>query len=153
MRNVYSLGNSVYNLKSEHFKLDVFYRNDSTGTALPYINEGKIAGKLLTRVLGMDRLDTRKEPYPDGIFDFVPGFTVDAERGLVIFTSTEPFGSYLAKQIDNPAIAERYVYREIYDTTMVAAQQVAERDKFILQGEYQAANSGEISLGAMNVTR
>ena len=153
MRNVYSLGNSVYNLKSEHFKLDVFYRNDSTGTALPYINEGKIAGKLLTRVLGMDRLDTRNEPYPDGIFDFVPGFTVDAERGLVIFTSTEPFGSYLAKQIDNPAIAERYVYREIYDTTMVAAQQVAERDKFILQGEYQAANSGEISLGAMNVTR
>lgn len=152
MRNVYSLGSSVYNLKAEHFKLDVFYRNDSTGTAVPYINEGKVAGQLLTRVLGMDRLDSRNEPHPDGVFDFVPGFTVDAERGLVIFTSTEPFGSYLAEQIGDPAIAERYVYREIYDTTMVAAQQVAERDKFILRGEYQAANSGQISLGAMNVT-
>ena len=136
----------------DSFKLDVFYRNDSTGTAVPYINEGKVAGQLLTRVLGMDRLDSRNEPHPDGVFDFVPGFTVDAERGLVIFTSTEPFGSYLAEQIGNPAIAERYVYREIYDTTMVAAQQVAERDKFILRGEYQAANSGQISLGAMNVT-
>lgn len=54
--------------------------------------------------------------HPDGVFDFVPGYTVDAERGLVIFTSTEPFGSYLAEQIGDPAIAERYVYRRTSTT-------------------------------------
>ena len=44
------------------------------------------------------------------------------------------------------------MYREIYDTTAVAAAQVAEKDKFILKGEYKASQSGQISLGAMGVT-
>lgn len=152
MRNVYSLGNNVYNLKADRFRLDVLFRNDSTGTALPYINEGQISGQLLVRALGMDRLDARQEPYPDGVFDYVPGFTVQEDKGLIIFTTTEPFGKTLAQRIGSSSIADKYAYYEIYDTTMVAAQQVAERDKFILRGEYQAAGSGQISLGAMNVT-
>lgn len=154
MRNVYSLGTSVMDLQADRFRLDVLYRDDKLGTAIPYLNEGAVKGQILLRLLGMDRLDKRNEAYPDGVFDFVPGYTVLPQRGLVVFSTVEPFGATLRKQIGDPTLADKYVYQEIYDTTAVAARQVAEKDKFILRGEYKASSSGQISLGAgiANVT-
>ena len=152
MRNVYSLGMNVMNLQPDRFKLDVYYRSDSTGIDLPYINEGAIKENLLIRVLGLDKLDNRQEPYPDGVFDYVPGYTVLPAKGLVIFNTVEPFGETLAQALGDETLAQKYCYYEIYDTTLVAAKQVAEKDKFILKGEYKSSSGGQISLGAMNVT-
>ena len=154
MRNVYTLGSNVSDLQQDRFKLDIYYRNDEAGTALPYLDEGNAKGKLLLQYLGMDRLDSRGEAYPDGVFDFVEGYTVQARRGLIFFTTVEPFGKALRKRLGDDAIADKYVYQEIYDNTSVVARQAAERDKFILRGEYKAASSGQISLGAgiANVT-
>lgn len=152
MRNIYSLGSNVMDLQSDRFRLDIYYRNDGQGTALPYIDEGPIKGQPLIRVLETDHLDKRNEPYPDGLFDFVPDYTVSTRKGLVIFSTVEPFGATLANKLGDKALIEKYCYREIYDTTLVAAKQVAEKDKFILRGEFKAASGGQISLGAMNVT-
>lgn len=152
MRNVYSLGTNVQQLQRERFRLDIYYRSDSTGTAFPYITEGNIANKLLVAALGMDKLDSRGEAFPDGVFDYLEGYTVDAARGRIIFNTVEPFGRTLRQAIGDNSIADKYVYQEIYDTTRVAAKQVAEKDKFVLRGEYKASTSGQISLGAMNVT-
>lgn len=152
MRNVYSLGSNVRDLSPDEFRLNILFRNDSTGIALPYINEGAIAGKMLIDVLGMDKLDSRKEPYPDGVFDYVEGYTVNSRLGLVIFNSVQPFGKTLAEAFNDKSLADKYCYYAIYDTTAVAAKQIAEKDKFILKGEYKASQSGVISLGAMGVT-
>lgn len=152
MRNVYALGNNVRDVSPERFRLDVLYRNDSTGVAMPYLTDTRIQGQVLLRVLDLDKLDSRSEPYPDGVFDFVNDYTVNSRLGLVFFSSVEPFGRTLRDKIGDPTEADRYCYDELYDTTAVAAQQVAEKDKFILKGEYKAAQSGVISLGAVGVT-
>lgn len=152
MRNVYSLGANVRDLSKENFRLDVLFRSDSTGVALPYFTTTNIKGEVLLNVLGMDRLDNREEPYSDGVFDYVEGFTVNSRLGLVYFSTVEPFGKTLASKITDPIQAQEYSYPELYEMTAVAARQVAEKDKYILKGEYKASQSGTISLGAIGVT-
>lgn len=151
MKNVYSLG--AYSVQKEKFRLDILYQNDTTGTYVNYLPEGKRAKDILLRVLNLDNLDSNNERHPDGFFDFVEGYTVLSENGKIIFPSLEPFGSYLAKQIDNPAIANKYVYQELYDSTLTMARQIAEKNKFILRGEYKASSGSEIQLGASNVAK
>jgi cell surface protein SprA len=151
MKNVYSLG--AYSVEKERFRLNIVYQSDTTGTYLNYIPEGNIKDTLLLRVMNVDRLDSKNEPYPDGFFDFVEGVTVLPENGRVIFPVVEPFGSYLQEKIGNPAIAEKYVYQELYDSTLTVARQIAEKNKFILRGEYKASSGAEIQLGASNVAR
>lgn len=152
MRNVYSLGAQVRDLSSEHFRLDLYYRSDSTGIALPYLTATDLKGQLLIRVLGLDRLDSRQEPHADGVFDYVEGYTVNSRLGLIYFNTVEPFGKTLAEKLKRPEWIEQYCYPELYEMTPTAARQVAEKDKFLLRGEYKAAQSGTISLGAIGVT-
>ncbi|HJX72092.1 MAG TPA: cell surface protein SprA, partial [Bacteroidales bacterium] len=110
------------------------------------------------KVLSLDRLDSRNEPNPDGVFDYIEGTTIIASNGRVIFPLVEPFGSDLQKMITggDPAkntIAEKYVFQELYDSTQTKASQIAEKNKFFLSGTYQSASSSEIQLNAMNVPR
>ena len=69
--------------------------------------------------------------------------------GQVIFPVVEPFGSHLAEKIGNPAIAQQYVYQELYDSTLIVARQFADKNKFVLTGEYQASSGSQIRLNAM----
>lgn len=151
MRNIYSLGD-VYNLESENFKLNIVYKNDSIGTDLTYLEEGNIKNQLLLRVMGLDKLNSKQQSYPDGLFDYIERYTVQSDFGKIIFPVLEPFGKNLRKAIGNDAIADKYVYQELYDSTLTIAQQVSEKNKFLLRGEYKSATSGAtISLGAYNV--
>lgn len=151
MKNVYYLG--ATRIQSEKFRLDIQHRNDSNGMYLNYISEGNIKNKLLVRALGFDRLDSRNEPHPDGTFDYVEGFTINSSTGRIYFPLLEPFGEGLRKVIGNDAIAKKYVFQELYDSTLVVAQELSEKNKFIIAGKYKASSSSEIQLNAMNVTR
>ena len=151
MKNVYSLGAS--SLTSEKFELYINYRNDSLGTDIQYLPESVIKGKQLLRVLQLDRLDSRNNPSPDGKFDFIEGFTVLSGTGRIIFPVLEPFGSYLKSQIKDDGIAEKYIFQELYDSTLVVAQEMTEKNKFTLKGKYKGTSGSQISLGAMNVPR
>ncbi|GHT37466.1 hypothetical protein FACS189435_2530 [Bacteroidia bacterium] len=151
MKNVYSL--DAYSVQKERFRLDVLYQNDTTGTYLNYISEGGIRDQVLLKVMNLDRLDQRNEPYADGFYDFVEGITILPASGKIIFPSVEPFGSYLSKKIGDPAIADKYVFQELYDSTLIIASQIAEKNKFILRGEYKASSASEIQLGSGNVAR
>jgi cell surface protein SprA len=151
LKNVYNLG--AMQIQPENFKLDIVYRNDSIGTDMQYITEGDIKNKLLLRVMNLDRLDTKNAANPDGRFDFVEGYTVLSNSGRIIFPVLEPFGSHLRKVIGNPEIAKKYVYQELYDSTLVIAQEFSEKNKFRLVGEYKASSGSEIRLNAMNVPR
>ncbi|MDH6356920.1 cell surface protein SprA [Parabacteroides sp. PF5-9] len=154
MKNVYSLG--AYSVQKDKFRLNILYQSDTTGVYLNYLPNVTIDEKenqLLLRVMNLDRLNTNNEPYPDGVYDFVEGFTILTENGKVIFPVVEPFGSHLADKIGNKSIADKFVFQELYDSTLTIARQIAEKNKFILRGEYKASSGSEIQLGAMNVAR
>lgn len=151
MKNVYYLG--ATRIQPEKFRLDIQHRNDSNGIYLNYISEGNIKNKILVRALGFDRLDSRNELHPDGTFDYVEGFTINSSTGRIYFPLLEPFGEGLRKVIGNDAIAKKYIFQELYDSTLVVAQELSEKNKFVIAGKYKASSNSEIQLNAMNVTR
>lgn len=151
MKNVYYLG--AMQIQSEKFVLNVVYRNDSVGTNMQYLTEGNVKNKLLLRVMNVDRLDVKNNLNPDGKFDYVEGVTVLSSAGRIIFPVLEPFGSHLRRAIGNDAIADKYVFQELYDSTLVVAQELSDKNKFSLVGEYKSSSGSEIRLNAMNVPR
>ena len=153
MKNIYSLGNGAYNLEEDHFRLEITRQSDSAGVYLNYLPGSGIDDKLLLRVMQLDRLNERNDPYPDGIFDFMDGFTVDAQNGRIIFPVIEPFGSHLMKVIGNESAAENFLFQALYDSTRTVARQHAEQNKYRISGEFRATSNGVISLNATNVAR
>lgn len=156
MKNIYSLG--AYSVQKDKFRLDVLYQSDTTGTYVNYLPESAGDKQIWIRLMQADRLNAQNESYADGYFDFVEGYTIQPATGRVIFPTIEPFGSSLREQIINSrngsaAIADKYVFQELYDTTQTAARQIAEKNKFIMRGEYKASSAAEIQLGASNVAR
>lgn len=151
MKNIYSLG--AYSVQKEKFQMNILYQSDTTGTEVNYISEGAIRNQVLLKVMNLDRLNSQEEAHSDGFFDFVDGYTILADKGKIVFPVVEPFGSHLREKIGNDIIADKYVYQELYDSTKTYAQQIAEKNKFILRGEYKASTTGEIVLDATNVAR
>lgn len=155
MKNVYSLG--AYSIQKEKFRLDVTYQSDTTGTYLNYLPESTNPKQIWIRIMGADRLNSQNQEHSDGFFDFVEGYTIQTETGKVIFPSVEPFGSSLKKKMTDlnisAAIADKYVFQELYDSTQTVARQIAEKNKFKMTGEYKASSAAEIQLGASNVAR
>lgn len=151
MKNVYSLG--AYQLQSNNFRLNIMYLSDTTGTQINYLPVPGLNNQPLLQVMNLDRIDSNQQSNPDGFFDYIEGYTVQSQNGKIIFPVVEPFGSHLANKIDDPALAERFVYQELYDSTLVVARQFADKNKFILKGKYQASSGAQIRLNAMNVPR
>ena len=151
MKNVYNLG--AYQLQQKNFKLNIKYLSDTTGTEITYLPVGDISNQPLLQVMNLDRLDSNQESNSDGIFDYVEGYTVQSQNGRIIFPVAEPFGAHLERKIGNPALAAPYVFKELYDSTLVVAKQFADKDKFSLVGEYQSSGGAQIRLNAMNVPR
>ncbi len=152
MKNVYHLASSV---EKDKFRLDVKYQSDTTGVYISYIPETQVKSTTLLKVLGADRLDNNNKAHSNGYFDYVEGYTVS--NGRVFFPVSEPFGSYLydylvGKGVD-AATAEKYAYTELYDSTKTYAKQIAEKDKYLLQGQYRGTSANVISLGAYNVAQ
>lgn len=149
MKNVYSLG--AYQLQKNNFKLNIKYLNDTTGVEINYLPVGNISNVPLLQVMNLDRIDSNQESNPDGFFDYIEGYTVQPVNGRIIFPVVEPFGSNLEKKIGSEILAREYVYKELYDSTLVVARQYADKNKFSLEGEYQASSGATIRLNAMNV--
>ena len=151
MKNVYSIGG--YQIQPSNFKLNIKYLSDTTGTQINYIPVPGINNQSLLQVMNLDRLDSSQQSNPDGFFDFIEGYTILPSQGKVIFPVVEPFGSHLRAKINNDALANQYVFQELYDSTLTVARQFADKNKFILTGEYQASAGSQIRLNAMNVPR
>lgn len=158
MKNVYKISDNA--IQKDRFRLNISYQSDTLGTYLNYIPEGNIKNELLLRVMNLDRLDSRNNEVSDkngskgdGIFDFVEDYTVKAQNGRIFFPVVEPFGSHLRKKIGNTAIADKYVYQELYDSTLTVARQIAEKNKFKIFGSYRGSgtNNAEIDLNATNI--
>ena len=150
MKNVYYLASQVERTK---FRLDIKYQSDTTGVWLNYIPVQQVKETPLLRVLGCDRLDNNNRPNSNGYFDYVEGYTVS--DGRVFLPAVEPFGQTLRRYLASHGVsadeAERYVFAELYDTTRTAARQMAEKNKYMLVGQYRGTSANVISLGAYNV--
>ncbi len=150
MKNVYSL--NANQVVKQGFQLRVIYKDDKTGIDNPNLQEGtKIVDgsptkdKPILRMMGLDRLNQQLDPQPDGNFDFVEGTTVDVRFGKVIFPVLEPFGSNLLKYFDantEQDLINKYVFSELYNTTLADAQQVTRKNKFFLKGNMQGGGGG-----------
>ncbi len=156
MKNIYAIG--AYQVSREDFIMDVIYLDDSKGSFINYFpegpepEEGGINGELLISVMGLDRLDSNQEPYPDGTFDYVSGYTILPDQGRIVFPVIEPFGTNLEEKLNgNQLLIDKYVFHALYDSTLTEASQSAERNKFKLRGTYKSSSSSEISLNAFNI--
>jgi cell surface protein SprA len=149
MKNIYNL--DAYQLTREDFMLNIVYQNDSTGTYINYIPEGRINGNILLEVMNLDKLNKQLDPYKDGVFDYIEGITVNSNRGRIIFPVVEPFGKHLADSIQDPVLIEKYTFQSLYDSTQVFAEQDAEHNKFRLAGSYKGASGSDIPLGTLNL--
>jgi len=149
MKNIYNL--NANQLTSADFKLNIVYQNDSTGTNINYIPEGRINGHILLEVMKLDQLNKQLDPYKDGVFDFVEGITVQSTNGRIIFPVLEPFGSHLADSLQDPQLIEKYTFQSLYDSTRTYAEQDAEHNKFRLIGSYKGSSSAEITLNTLNL--
>ena len=149
MKNVYYLATNV---EKEKFKLDIKYQSDTTGTYLTYLPEEQLKSSTLLRVMGLDRLDRNLKPHANGQFDFVEGYTVS--NGRVFLPSAEPFGNYLRNYLKSKGmeqLADKYCFDALYDSTKTFAKQNAEKNKFIMTGQFKGTSANVISLGAYNV--
>ena len=151
MKNVYSLG--AYQMAQKNFKLSIKFLSDTTGIEINYLPVGDIANQPLLQVMNLDRIDSNQESNPDGFFDYIEGYTVQSTNGRIIFPVAEPFGAHLERKIGSQILAEQYVYKELYDSTLTVARQFADKNKFTISGEYQASGGATIRLNAMNVPR
>ncbi|RXK81397.1 T9SS outer membrane translocon Sov/SprA [Filimonas effusa] len=153
MKNVYSL--DVTGLQQADFKLNVLYQEPSGGYKrfLPE-SAPNVEGRPLLSILNLDRLNSTNAPMPDGVYDYVEGFTVLSQQGKIIFPVLEPFG----RDLDTLAFAgqpqelkNKYVFYQLYDSIKAIAQTYANVNRYVAQGSAKGSASSDIYLGAFNV--
>lgn len=104
MKNIYQIQGG-YQLQQEDFKLNILYTDPFP---LNYISKASttaldlqpdVKDTPLLKVFDVDKLNYTNDPQEggDGFFDFIPGLTVDTQKGRIIFTTVEPFGKHLLK--------------------------------------------------------
>ncbi len=148
MKNVYYVG--ANRLETTDFTLRIAYEDDETGADLQVLPVGNIQNTPLLSVMELDQRNSQNDRFPDGYFDHIEHVTINSTYGRIIFPVLEPFGSHLEQKIGSPE-AEKYVFRELYDTTLLAAKQVAEKNKFKLFGHYRSSGGSEIFLNTINL--
>lgn len=153
MKNIYTLGAS--GIGRNNFTFNIFRLDEQTGVEVPALNEGALTtGRRWLDLLGLDRLDQAGRSGADGIFDLVPGVTIDQTYGRVIFSRTEPFGKDLAALFapGEEALRKKYVFDELYRLTPVDARLYHSRlNRFVLKGTYLTESGSEFMLNASNI--
>lgn len=166
MKNIYAVGTA--NVDPQEFRFDVYYEDPGKGQKRfldgALIPDGMKARPLL-QVFGLDNLNLQGDPGADGIFDFVPGLTINLRSGRIMFPVLEPFGSDLFDQIDTTAklanmpltpgqvdaLKKGLIYQQLYDSTSFVAREYQQLNRFMLRGSYKSSTSSEISLGTFNL--
>ena len=156
MKNVYTLktstGQILTNIQPAGFQLNVLYDQPSKGDKR-YLPEGDKQGVPLISVLNLDKLNSHNDPQPDGIFDYLEGYTIVSTQGRIIFPLLQPFGRDLDSIAfaNSQSIAPNYIFHQLYDTIKAVASTYANVDRYLISGVAKGQASADISLGAINV--
>ena len=150
MKNVYYLASSV---ERDKFRLDVKFQSDTAGVYLTYIPEPQVKSQTIIKMLGADRLDNNNKAHSNGFIDYVEGNT--ESNGPVFLPVAEPYGKYMYNYlVQNGVAADRaakYAFTELYDSTKTVARQIAEKDKYMLTGQFRGTSANVIQTGAYNI--
>ena len=159
MKNVYAVGTA--NVDPNEFRFDIFYEDPGKGQKRFLGGEGSpdipasVRSRPLLQLFRLDTLNLQGDPGPDGIFDFVPGLTINLRSGRIMFPVLEPFGSFLANRLTEAGasqqVVDKYAYRQLYDLTPFLAREFQQFNRFVLKGSYKSSTSSEISLGTFNL--
>ena len=156
MKNIYTLktgtGNYLSNIQQAGFQLNVLYEDPSKGTKR-YLPAGDKPGVPLLTLLNLDRLNAHNDPQPDGVFDYLEGFTIVSAQARIIFPLLEPFGRDLDSIAfkNSGSIKNNFVFYQLYDTIKEVAKTFANVDRYYLGGVAKGQASSDIQLGAFNV--
>lgn len=156
LKNVYEIP-GAFQLQREGFRLELLYRDDSTGEPVNILQNAQTTGindRTILNLMNLDRLDQNGNfvPEGDGFFDFVEGITINSQNGYLIFPTIEPFG----KDLDDKLLPQDdiYVFNELYDRTQAEAQNdFQQKDKYLFKGYFKSEGKNGIPLGAFNVPR
>src|SRR5436190_5959300 len=157
MKNVYSVG--FGQLERQDFDLNISYEEPSLGEKR-YLPPADVTdpykGQPLISLLNLDRLNNQNDPQPDGVFDFVEGYTVISSQSRIIFPVLEPFGKdleYVYKGPDSLQQREKYLFYPLYDTIKAIAQTYANLNRFKFVGKSKSGlGTSEYQLG-FNIPR
>ena len=153
MKNIYSLG--AYQVSPVDFRLQITRLDEKSNIEKPIMDEGqRTKSKLWLQLTGLDNLNQQNDKQPDGYFDFLEGITIDSQNGRIMFPTVEPFGADLARQFapGEQALASRYVYQPLYDSTKTIAQQFFPNlNRYVIKGTYSAQSGSEFQLNATNI--
>ena len=152
MKNIYSLNSNDIN--ADGFLLNVYLR-DATNGKVNYLPNTPVQDTNLLKLFNWDRLNMNNDLQQngtttgDGIFDFVPGITINPQDGKVIFTKAKPFGQYLQTVLGSND--PNYVFNELYDKFKNVASENKLALAYTLEGRFKGSQGTGISLGAINV--
>lgn len=156
MKNVYTLktgtGTYLSNIQQAGFQMNVLFDEPSKGTKR-YLPAGDKSGVPLLTVLNLDRLNAHNDPQPDGVFDYLEGFTIVSSQARIIFPLLEPFGRDLDSLAfrNSQSIKNNYIFYQLYDTIKEVAKTFANVDRYYIGGVAKGQASTDVSLGAFNV--
>ena len=153
MKNVYPVG--FGQLERKDFKFNILYQEPGGGEKR-YLPEGEEKGRPIIELVNLDRLNNQNDPQPDGVFDYVEGFTVNSQQSRVIFPVLEPFGKdleYVFRGADSAELRRKYLFYPLYDSIRWVAQQSPQLNRFVFKGASRSAGGAgsEIPIGAFNV--
>jgi cell surface protein SprA len=155
MKNFYRVGGGDVN--PEEFVLDVFYEDPGAGFKRFLPDFTGVGNVPLITLFNLDNLNRTGDPQPDGRFDFVPGLTIYPREGIMMFPLLEPFGSSLEKILlasgTPQALIDSFAYNQLYDSTLIRAQEWPELNRFTIKGKSQSRSASDISLGTFNIPR
>ena len=152
MKNIYSLNSNQIN--ADGFLLNVYLRDPVSGK-VNYLPNTPVQDTNLLKLFNWDQLNVNNDLQQngtvkgDGIFDFVPGITVDPENGKIIFTKAKPFGAFLSGVLGSSD--PKFVFNDLYDKFKYVASQNRLALAYTLEGRFKGSQGTGISLGAINV--
>ncbi|MBW7886990.1 MAG: cell surface protein SprA [Bacteroidetes bacterium] len=144
LRNIYPLGGRKIQEAGFEFTIKYAPSGQTAADAEEAVNSVN-----WVQIFGLDKTDASKSGSPDGKFDYIPNFTIDPERGEVIFPMLKPFTEGIQQAFKQRGFANdtTYMYNNLYDTTVTEAQKNDAKNKFILTGKITASSSNSINLG------
>ncbi len=157
MKNVYAVGTA--NVDPQEFRFDIYYEDPGKGQKRFLSGDdipADLKGRPLLQVFSLDTLNLQNDPGPDGIFDFVPGLTINLRSGRIMFPVCWNHSAVIlpikSSKAAAPAdVAKKYAYPQLYDLTPFKAREFQQFNRFTLKGTYKSSTSAEISLGTFNL--
>ena len=124
LKNIYRL--PFVNVLQSPFLLDVVFNdNGYYRSTIPGMNT------LLLQITKLDRYQANtRVPPPDGIFDFLPGYTIITETGDIIFPTLRPFYD----EFRNAGVDSVYWFPELYEQRKTIAKIFPIAHRFLIHG-------------------